>query len=107
MARVRGPLMSFAASGTVAGAITFATWRGVEYVRQWFRAYNPKTPAQTTIRAIFKMAVNAWHFTLTAPQRLAWEDDASRPAAMSGFNYHERCYINAMRAGTTPPVNPP
>ena len=33
MAKVKGPLMSMEASGSIAGAITFAKWKGQAYVR--------------------------------------------------------------------------
>lgn len=107
MARVTGPLFSLSARGTIGDCITYSVWKGIEYVRQWFTPHNPQSAAQTNIRGIFAMGVQGWQNILTGAQRTAWDDDANRPQGMSGFNYYMREYIEAMLAGTTPPVAPP
>lgn len=53
MAKLIGPLMSMDASGTVAGTLTFAKWKGRNYVRQRVIPSNPQTAAQTGVRATF------------------------------------------------------
>lgn len=60
MAKTIGPLMSLDASGTVAGTITFAKWKGRNYVRQRVVPANPQTKAQTGVRATFGGAVALW-----------------------------------------------
>lgn len=52
MAKVTGPLMSMSASGSVAGAIVFATWKGVAYVRQLVIPANPNTADQQGARSV-------------------------------------------------------
>ncbi len=53
MAKTTGPLLSLGASGTVAGVMTFASWRGVPYVRQRVTPANPRSTAQVLTRDIF------------------------------------------------------
>ena len=107
-ARVTGPFYSITASGTVAKALTAGKWKGIAWMRTWFRPQNPQTTLQTYIRDIFSMGVDAWHFTLSAGQKTGWETGSlAKGKAMSGFNYHESEYILAMVAGTTPPTTSP
>ena len=107
MAKLRGPLMSIDARGKFADAIVYGGWKGIPWARVQFTPQNPKTDDQKAIRAIFSHGVNGWQGKLTAA-KLLW-DNAVVPKGltMSGFNYYMSEYINAMRAGTTPPVNPP
>lgn len=51
MARTTGPLLSMDASGSVGNALTFAKWKGRNYVRRWAVPSNPRSMAQTSIRA--------------------------------------------------------
>ncbi len=53
MAKVTAPLLSFGASGTIAKVQTYATWRGVPYVRRHVIPANPKTTGQELTRDIF------------------------------------------------------
>lgn len=60
MALVTAPLMSLDASGTIAKSITFSKWKGRNYVRQTVKPLNPKTAAQTGVRACMKFLSKAW-----------------------------------------------
>lgn len=40
MAKVTGPLMSLYASGAFAYAMVFAKWKGIDYTRQYTRAFK-------------------------------------------------------------------
>jgi len=71
MARVTGPLMSVDASGTLAGALTFAKWRGRNYVRRHAVPSNPRTPAQVTARAIVAFLGAQWK-SLSAGDQGSW-----------------------------------
>lgn len=51
MAKVTSPLMSMDASGSLGGAITFAKWKGRNYVRQLVIPSNPQTSGQQDARA--------------------------------------------------------
>lgn len=108
MARVTGPFYSISASGSVAKALTAGTWKGIAWMREWFTPQNPQTAGQDWIRLIFSQGVDAWHFTLDAAQRIAWETGVARKGkTMSGFNYHESEYVLAMTTGETPPTDSP
>lgn len=50
MAKVTGPLMSMSASGKLADAIVFFTWKGRNIVRQWLKPANPQTTQQGDVR---------------------------------------------------------
>lgn len=88
MARVTGPLMSFSASGTIGDAITFATWKGIEYCRQWFVPGNPQTAKQTNIRTAMSLCVAYWQVQ-SDPSKDGWNAFASG-TKMSGFNQFVR-----------------
>ncbi len=53
MAKTTAPLLSLGAAGTVGGVMTFATWRGIGYVRQRVIPANPRSTAQVLTRDIF------------------------------------------------------
>lgn len=52
MAKVTGPLMSMSASGKLADAIVFFTWKGNNVVRQWLSPANPQSSTQGDQRII-------------------------------------------------------
>jgi len=93
MAKVTGPLMSFSASGTIGDAITFATWKGIEYARQWFVPGNPQTAKQVNIRTALTLVVALWH---DLPQEVKdiW-DVFAEGTKMSGFNQWVRRGLKA------------
>jgi len=108
MAKVKGPLFSMDARGALGSAIVFGGWKGIPWVREFFVPQNPNTDDQKAIRLIFTQGVDAWHFTVDAPGVVLWDAAATATGkALSGFNYHQQCYIVAMRAGTVPPEVPP
>ena len=88
MAKVTGPLMSMSASGKVADAIVFSTWKGVAYVRQWLKPANPQSTGQGdqrivvggTGRACGKVAV-------TSPYNVKLAALAVIPAGQSKQSY--------------------
>lgn len=53
MARLTGPLFSLAASGTIAETLTFARWKGIQYVRTRVVPGNPNSAAQQEVRGVF------------------------------------------------------
>ena len=88
MAKLNAPLMSFAASGKIAKSLVYATWKGIDTVRQYVVPSNPKTPAQQAQRSLLTMAVNLWRASwLSQEIRESWNKLAStRGLTMSGFN---------------------
>lgn len=84
MAKVTAPILSFAASGTIAKTATFAKWRGVAYARQRVVPANPQTTDQQFVRRTFALLREMWKL---APQALIdpWDAFASgRP--FTGMN---------------------
>jgi len=96
MAKVTGPLMSMSATGTVGKAITFGAWKGIEYVREWFRPSNPNTALQIVVRARMSAAVAAYKVE-DQPTKDFWNLKAVGQA-LSGSNLYTRAYIAFMKA---------
>lgn len=93
MARVTGPLMSMSASGTIGKALTFATWKGVAYVREWFVPSNPKTEKQTNVRGALTISVAKWQ-TLD-PAIAAAYNTGAEGTGQSGANLMMKRCLNA------------
>lgn len=53
MARVKGPLFSMEASGTIGNTLVFSKWKGRDYVRRHAIPSNPKSGLQVGIRSVF------------------------------------------------------
>lgn len=53
MVRVKGPLFSMEASGTIGNAIVFSKWKGRDYVRRHAIPSNPKSGLQVGVRSVF------------------------------------------------------
>jgi hypothetical protein len=85
--------MSMDASGTVAGTVTFAKWKGRNYVRQTVTPANPRSAAQTAVRATFAALVALWKAdtaNLTAAfDGLAKAKNISAFNAFVGFNQQQ------------------
>lgn len=60
MARLTGPLLSLTASGTIADALTYSHWRGIQYVRTRVIPANPQSVAQVAIRNMFRNMSELW-----------------------------------------------
>lgn len=68
MVKVQGPMMSFAASGTLADTAVFSSWKGRPYVRNRVVPANPKTDAQTGMRASMSFLSKVWSGLGATPQ---------------------------------------
>jgi len=103
MAIVKGPLFSLSATGKLADALVYMTWKGINDVRKYVIPSNPKSTLQTTQRDYLKDAVTRWHVTdwyaadLTAFNN--WAAIAS--SAMSGFNRWIKGALDYQRDGYT------
>ena len=60
MVKLRGPMFSLGASGTLADAVTFSINKGRPYVRERVVPSNPKSGAQVGRRAMFTFLSQAW-----------------------------------------------
>lgn len=102
MARVDGPLLSLDASGSIAGAMTFSKWKGINYVRIKSKPSNPQTAGQTTQRTAFSAAVAGWHALLESVQT-DWNNRAKALGlTMSGFNFYVQQHIAQAGEPTMP-----
>lgn len=90
MAKVVGPLMSFDATGTVAGTATFSKWKGRNYVRQRVTPANPQTAAQTGVRTNMAGLVALYKANLATVKSnfatLAAQNSYSEFNAFTAFN---------------------
>lgn len=99
MATVKGPLFSLGASGTVAGAIVFSTWKGRPYVRQHAVPANPKSQSQLSIRAMLAFLSQAWVNLEDAAQA----DWATRAAVNNVSPFNAYVSYNMTRWGLNSP----
>jgi len=76
--------MSVDASGSYGKAMVFAKWKGRNYVRQLVTPLNPKSAAQTGVRAMMAFISAIWN-GLSAPNKATWDDLASSKS-VSPFN---------------------
>lgn len=60
MARLTAPLLSLGASGSIAKALVFASWKGIDYARVWVTPANPKSTKQQEVRGIFSTLNEMW-----------------------------------------------
>ncbi len=84
MVKVAAPCLSLGASGSIAGSLVFATWKGRAYVRQLVKPSNPRSGGQVGVRAMFKGLSQKWA-ALTAGNKATWEDRAD-DKVISPFN---------------------
>lgn len=108
MARVTGPLFSLDASGTIAGAMTFSKWKGINYVRLRVIPANPQTASQVSQRNTLAAATSVWKWStsLDAVSKASWNTSASG-TGMSGFNRFTSVFIRTNTQKTTPWSVPP
>jgi len=76
MVKVRGPMISIDASGTLGDAITFSKWKGRSSVRRRVVPTNPESGPQTGRRSMFAYLTKLWD-SLTAPDQATWLDRAT------------------------------
>lgn len=86
MARVKGPLFSLDASGSLAKTVTYSKWKGRNYVRQHVIPQNPNSTAQVNVRTAWDLLVKSWQ-ARTAPDMDLWNAFAVQ-FEMSGFNQY-------------------
>jgi len=76
MATVTGPLFSVTASGQIAGAIVYSTWKGRPYVRQHAVPANPKSVGQLSMRAMMRFLTQYWA-SMSGVEQADWETRAA------------------------------
>ena len=80
MVKVRGPMFSLGASGTLADAVTFSIWKGRPYVRERVIPSNPKSGAQTGRRGMLRFLSQAWA-SVAAVDQATFQDLADEMVA--------------------------
>ena len=83
-------------SGTIGDCITASVWKGIRYIRKWFKPTNPRTEPQIDHRELFDRAVECWQ-ELTALQKEAYDRVAVK---MSGYNLYVKRHIEDALAGS-------
>ena len=71
MAKLKGPLFSNDAHGTLGGALTYSKRKIVKQVRFQKKQKDRVTPSRITQRGYFQMAVSWWN-ELTKPEQNEW-----------------------------------
>jgi len=84
MVKVTAPCLSLGASGSIAGALVFSTWKGRPYVRELVKPSNPKSGGQVGVRAMFRFLSQIWA-GLTSGNKATWESRAD-DSVISPFN---------------------
>jgi len=84
MVKLRAPMMSLGASGSIGNSITFSKWKGRAYARELVVPSNPKSGLQTGFRKMFGFLSQQWASVSTVDQA-SWDDQADAIVA-SAFN---------------------
>lgn len=84
MVKLQGPLFSLAASGTIADAVVFSSWKGRAYARERVIPANPQSGPQTGLRAMMKFLSQEWD-GLTSAEKATWLARAQQ-TVISNFN---------------------
>lgn len=114
MVKVRGPMFSVTASGTIGDAIEFVTWKkspfrkdyersGMAYVRGRVLPLIPKTNAVLAIRGTLGGGVSTWQDSnqVDPEYKNSWDYYASA-TGMSGFNRYLQKFIENNPQRETP-----
>jgi len=112
MAKLKGPLMSLAASGQLAKTLVFFGWKGLNVAREYVVPSNPKTAGQTTQRGYMTEAVALVHAAQAEDTNPLDSDDQVAYSAlaqakgkiMTWFNQVCKLYVDVMVAGNSPVV---
>jgi len=96
MAKVKAPLFSFGASGSIAKTLTYFPWKGINAVREHVVPTNPKTDPQKDQRAHMTAAVTEYHgAAYTEADMTAWARLAGAEGLiMTGFNRMVKEFID-------------
>lgn len=92
MVKLKGPSLSLDATGSVGDAVTFAKWKGRNYLRRKPTPADPQSDLQIALRAMFAFLSGQWD-NLTTAQKATWEAAALNTNS-SPFN----SYLSANQA---------
>lgn len=104
MAKVKGPLFSLEASGSVAKTVVYSKWKGRQYVRQHTIPLNPQSEKQVNVRTAMTLLVAYWQ-TLADPVKALYIAEGKQ-FNYSGFNYFTKKgmleYVEQITVDVTP-----
>jgi len=103
VAKVKGPLFSIVAMGTVDNKLIYRKRKGIDDVKKYTKTVNPNTPGQQTQKGYFKNAIDAWSIDgYSAADKFAWDQYAkTKKVITSGFNRFTGLKITAEKEGST------
>jgi len=100
MVKLRGPMFSLGASGTLADAVTFSINKGRPYARERVIPSNPKSGAQVGRRAMFTFLSQAWD-ALLAGDKASWQNLADELVS-APYNAYMKTNMEAWHNFLTP-----
>lgn len=86
MSKVKGPLGSLAAHGSVAGVLTFSVRKSGQQVRFQQKQKDAQSAGQLVQRADYLLAVKSWN-EMSLEDKEVWKTLAVRKR-MSGYNFY-------------------
>ena len=105
MVKIRGPLYSEGASGTIADALVTSTWKGRSYIRSRVIPTNPRTTAQTATRAPIQFISQACA-RLTPQEKATWQDLAAQNN-VAPYNAFVKKNLTDLNQGNPPTTTDP
>lgn len=106
MVKLKGPLGSQTASGSIGDAVTFSSNKGRAYARTKVDTPNPDTPPQVSRRALWTFLAKAW-FAISDPNKATWTPLAQKQS-ISEFNaylaYNSANWLNYLPPSKTYPA---
>lgn len=93
MAKIKGPLYSTDAQGTVGKTLSFSKFKGIPRAFKKSHPANPQTPAQQLQRSYLAEAILAWRDLDQASKQYWQQQVESKRLKMSGYNYFLSDYI--------------
>jgi hypothetical protein len=109
MAKVKAPLMSFGASGSIAKSLVFFGWKGLDVVRSYTVPANPKSTGQITQRSYLSQAVGIIHAAQASSTDPLGANDVKAYALLAStentprtwFNQFVKQYVDQNNAGNS------
>ena len=91
MAKLKGPLLSVSASGSIGTGLTYSSRRSGAQVRFQRKQKDVDTPARTAHRADYTDGVDIWN-TFSDVEKALW-NTLARSAHLSGYNLFLRYWL--------------
>lgn len=112
MAKLNAPLFSFNASGKIANALVYFSWKGLDVVRSYVVPANPKTSGQVTQRGYLTTAVRMLHEYQALPANFFGPGDtigyalwgSIYPTPRTWFNQVCKNWVDRKVAGKIPAI---